>query len=60
MIYGSLSGLRAAGEPVLTQDSPGILDVAERGDHFGHALSTEWSASGTPGESRPDYWNGDF
>ncbi len=54
-IYGSPGGLTPAGNQFWSQDTPGILGVAEAGDHFGHALAIR-SASGTPGESRPDYW----
>ena len=35
VIYGSRGGLSAAGDEFLTQDSPGIADVAENADCFG-------------------------
>jgi hypothetical protein len=35
LIFGSASGLTAAGDQVWHQNSPGILDVAESGDLFG-------------------------
>ncbi len=55
-IYGTRSGLAASGNQFWSQDSAGISDQAESGDHFGWSLSTGWSSSGDPGESRPDYW----
>lgn len=56
LIYGTRDGLSSAGNQFWNQDSPGILDGAESGDHFGWSLSTGWSNSGDPGEARPDYW----
>jgi disulfide bond formation protein DsbB len=41
VIYGSATGLTAAGNQLWTQDSPGIRDVAEAGDLFG-----EYSGAG--------------
>jgi len=38
VIYGSAAGLRAAGDQLWHQDSPGIGNVAEPGDGFGAAL----------------------
>ena len=38
IMYGSASGLTAAGNQLWNQDSPGILDSAEAGDRFGSAL----------------------
>lgn len=38
VIYGTASGLTATGNQKWTQDSPGILDVAERADHFSESL----------------------
>jgi disulfide bond formation protein DsbB len=35
VIYGSATGLAAAGNQLWSQDSPGILDVAETADFFG-------------------------
>ncbi len=55
-IYGTRSGLASSGNQFWSQDSPGIVDHAESHDHFGWSLSTGWSSSGNPGESRPDYW----
>jgi disulfide bond formation protein DsbB len=40
VIYGSPSGLTAAGSQVWHQDSPGIADVSEGGDRFGSVLVT--------------------
>ena len=40
VIYGSPSGLTAAGNQVWSQDSPGILGGNEAGDQFGQALAT--------------------
>ena len=39
VIYGSATGLTAAGNQVWTQDSAGMLDVVEAGDIFGYALA---------------------
>jgi hypothetical protein len=39
VIYGSTSGLSAAGSSVWSQDSAAVPDVAEAGDHFGAALT---------------------
>lgn len=40
VVYGSSSGLRAAGNQYWTQDSTGVPDAAESGDRFGSALAT--------------------
>ena len=40
ILYGSASGLTAAGNQFWTQDNPGILERAEAGDLFGSALAT--------------------
>jgi hypothetical protein len=53
VIYGTLQGLRAAGNQLWTQDSPGILDKAEKGDHLGWSVSGESPASGTPADNHP-------
>ncbi len=39
VIYGSATGLTAAGNQLWSQNSPGILDVAEPFDNFGSALT---------------------
>ena len=39
VIYGSASGLTAAGNQVWTQGTAGMLDVVEQGDTFGNALA---------------------
>jgi len=39
IIYGSTTGLAAAGSQIWTQDSAGVLEVAESGDRFGAALA---------------------
>ena len=39
VIYGSASGLTAAGNQVWTQGTAGMLDVVEPGDAFGYALA---------------------
>jgi hypothetical protein len=38
MIYGSGTGLSSAGNQLWSQDSTGVLDLAEAGDQFGAAL----------------------
>lgn len=40
VIYGSPGGLDAAGNQLWTQDSPGVLDAAERSDRFGWSIAT--------------------
>jgi FG-GAP repeat len=40
VLYGSASGLTAAGSQLWSQDSPGVGGVAEAGDGFGGALAT--------------------
>ena len=37
-IYGSASGLAAAGNQIWSQNSPGVVDSSETDDHFGAAL----------------------
>jgi hypothetical protein len=39
VLYGSASGLTLAGNQFWAQDSTGIADVSEIGDHFGQALA---------------------
>jgi hypothetical protein len=39
VLYGSTTGLTGTGSQVWTQDSPGVPNTAERGDHFGDALA---------------------
>jgi disulfide bond formation protein DsbB len=39
VIYGSASGLAAAGNQFWTQDSPGIRDSAEEGDFLGYGVA---------------------
>lgn len=39
VLYGSKTGLTAAGNDLWHQDSLGVLDVAESGDHFGETLA---------------------
>lgn len=39
IIYGSAAGLAAVGTQIWTQDSAGLLEVAEHGDRFGAALA---------------------
>jgi hypothetical protein len=39
ILFGSASGLTATGNQLWSQDSFGILDVCESGDHFGSALA---------------------
>ena len=39
VLYGSPTGLTAAGDELWTQDSTGIQDSAESGDHFGSSLA---------------------
>jgi disulfide bond formation protein DsbB len=38
VLYGSASGLSAAGNAYFHQDTPGIADAAESGDNFGESL----------------------
>jgi hypothetical protein len=40
VLYGSASGLTGAGSQLFTQDSPGVVGIAENGDDFGQALAT--------------------
>jgi hypothetical protein len=39
VIYGSAAGLTAIGNQLWHQDSPGVADAAESGDHFGWSLT---------------------
>src|SRR5262245_423460 len=39
VLYGSETGLTSTGSVLLHQNSPGILDQAEAGDHFGANLA---------------------
>jgi hypothetical protein len=39
VLYGSAAGLTTTGDQLLTQDSPGIANLAEAGDEFGTALA---------------------
>ena len=39
IIYGSAAGLTAAGTQIWTQDTAGLLELAENGDRFGAALA---------------------
>ena len=48
VIYGTASGLRAAGGQFWTQETRGISGRANTDDQFGWALSAERPASGTP------------
>jgi hypothetical protein len=50
VLYGSVSGLTAAGSQLWSQDSPGVAGVAEAGDGFGVALA----AGDFNGDSRAD------
>ena len=38
VMFGTATGLQSPNSQFWTQDSPGILDVAQPGDRFGHAL----------------------
>ncbi len=40
VVYGSATGLTAAGNQFWSQDSPGILDQAEAGDQFSRSIAT--------------------
>jgi hypothetical protein len=40
VIYGSAGGLSDVGDQLWTQQSFGVFDAAEIGDHFGEALAT--------------------
>jgi subtilisin-like proprotein convertase family protein/disulfide bond formation protein DsbB len=50
VLYGSSSGLKASGDQLLHQNSPGIADDAEPGDYFGSALA----AGDFDGDGRDD------
>ena len=45
VLFGSASGLSAAGNQLWTQDAPGVEDAAETGDRFGASLSAGRSRS---------------
>jgi disulfide bond formation protein DsbB len=47
VLYGSASGLTAAGDQFWHQDSPGVQDLAETGDFFGNALAAANFGKGT-------------
>ncbi len=49
VLYGSRRGLKAKGDQLWTQDSPGVEESADGADFFGGAL-----ASGDFGRSKPD------
>jgi hypothetical protein len=65
VVYGSASGLTAAGNQVWSQDSPGVADLTERTDLFGSALAAgDFNADGraelaigVPGETLNDLTN---
>lgn len=38
VMYGSVTGLNGVGDQLVHQNTPGVLDVAEPGDHFGAAV----------------------
>ncbi|XHM67324.1 FG-GAP-like repeat-containing protein [Streptomyces nigra] len=40
VVYGSATGLKPASKQVISQNTPGVTDSAETGDHFGSAVST--------------------
>jgi disulfide bond formation protein DsbB len=47
VLYGSAGGLTAAGSQLWSQDSPGVVGVAEAGDGFGSALAAgDFNADG--------------
>ncbi len=48
VIKGTPAGLRARGNQLWTQDSPGVEDVAEAGDRFGWSLSSANPRAGSP------------
>jgi hypothetical protein len=47
VIYGSASGLTATGNQFWSQDSPGIIDVAEPGDRFAFSVGSASFGNGT-------------
>jgi hypothetical protein len=61
VIYGSSTGLAAAGNQFWSQDTSGIVDASERGDTLSFSLTTSDFngdgfadlAAGVPGEGRP-------
>jgi hypothetical protein len=53
-VYGSADGLTAEGDELFTQDSPGILDIAQSGDHFGYALTLDLGGNTPLIVSAPD------
>src|SRR5262249_14792660 len=46
VLYGAAAGLSGADDQLWTQNSAGILDSAESGDHFGASLSGSTSSGG--------------
>ena len=58
ILYGSANGLRASGDQLIHQNSPGVKGVIQSGDHFGSSLgSADYNgdgfddlAIGVPGE----------
>lgn len=50
VLYGSSAGPSTARAQLWTQDSVGVLDVAEERDHFGSVLSIAHHGSGGPGQ----------
>jgi hypothetical protein len=50
VLYGSSAGPSTARAQLWTQDSVGVLDVAEERDHFGSVLSIAHHGSGRPGQ----------
>ena len=50
VLYGSSAGPSTVRAQLWTQDSVGVLDVAEERDHFGSVLSIAHHGSGGPGQ----------
>ena len=40
MVYGTAAGLAKDGNVLISQDTPGVKDIAEVGDRMGDALAT--------------------